>query len=89
MKHKVIAFSGGGTLGHIYPAIPVINYLKEKCPEIKIIYIASMRDKNYDILVIIRIIIDISTCGLWTIYYAFCLRQFEKTLLMLLIKNEE
>ncbi len=39
---KVIVFAGGGgTLGHIYPMIPVIDRLKGLYPEIFIIFIGS------------------------------------------------
>lgn len=47
--NMTIAFIGGGTLGHIYPAIPVIKYLKEHYTY-KIIFIATKKDEKYDVL---------------------------------------
>ncbi len=48
---KTILFCGGGTLGHIYPALSFIHYLKEKNPEYRIIFFATLKDKKYDALI--------------------------------------
>lgn len=36
-----IIVSGGGTGGHIFPAISIANALKEKCPEAKILFVGA------------------------------------------------
>lgn len=41
-----IAFCGGGTLGHIFPAISIINEYKKKYPEDKIVFICNVKDKD-------------------------------------------
>lgn len=46
----VIAFSGGGTLGHITPALSFIKEIKSRSKNTKIIFIATFKDKQYDIL---------------------------------------
>ncbi|MGO4936715.1 undecaprenyldiphospho-muramoylpentapeptide beta-N-acetylglucosaminyltransferase [Fundicoccus sp. Sow4_H7] len=38
---KRIAVSGGGTGGHIYPALALINVLKEKYPDLEVLYIGT------------------------------------------------
>ncbi len=40
MKHKII-ISGGGTGGHIYPAISIANAIKEKHPETDILFVGA------------------------------------------------
>ena len=47
---KKILFTGGGTLGHIYPAISFIRKIKEKYPNTYIIYFATTKDQKYSIL---------------------------------------
>lgn len=46
----VIAFSGGGTLGHITPALSFIQEIKSRSKNVKIIFIATSKDEKYDIL---------------------------------------
>lgn len=43
----VIAFSGGGTLGHIYPAISIAKQYKKKYPQSRIIFILTQKEKQY------------------------------------------
>lgn len=45
-----ICFCAGGTLGHITPSITLINELKKKLNNIKIIFIATSKDIKYDII---------------------------------------
>ncbi len=47
---KTIAFSAGGTLGHIMPALSFINKIKKERKDIKIIFLATIKDENYEIL---------------------------------------
>lgn len=47
---KKIVFAGGGTLGHIYPMIPVIEELKKIYPEIEIIFIGSKKGLENKVL---------------------------------------
>ncbi len=46
----VIAFSAGGTLGHIMPALSFIEKLKSIDLNIKIIFFATIKDQQYEIL---------------------------------------
>lgn len=43
MPIKKIIIAGGGTGGHIYPAIAIANALKQKSPNIKIIFVGTDR----------------------------------------------
>ncbi|MFP4081554.1 MAG: undecaprenyldiphospho-muramoylpentapeptide beta-N-acetylglucosaminyltransferase [Candidatus Aminicenantes bacterium] len=43
MKGKNIIISGGGTAGHLYPALAVGRKLKEKDPHVHLIYVGSSR----------------------------------------------
>ena len=48
-----ICFAGGGTLGHVIPALSIVNYLKEKSNEIKtkdLYFIASKNGVEKDII---------------------------------------
>ena len=38
---KKIVFTGGGTLGHIYPMVPVMKAIKEIYPNSKIIFLVQ------------------------------------------------
>ena len=40
---KRIIFSGGGTGGHIYPAMALYRRMKEKNPELEVLYIGTKR----------------------------------------------
>ena len=44
----VIAFSGGGTLGHITPALSFIQEIKSRSKNVKIIFIATSKDEKYE-----------------------------------------
>lgn len=48
MKINRIVLSGGGTGGHIYPALSVYRYLKEENPDLECLYIGSEKglEKN-------------------------------------------
>lgn len=37
-----VIFAGGGTAGHINPAISIANYIRKKDPDVKILYIGNM-----------------------------------------------
>src|SRR5208283_1389000 len=41
-KNNKIIISGGGTGGHIYPAISIANALKEKRPDLDILFVGAM-----------------------------------------------
>ena len=45
-----IIVSGGGTGGHIYPAVTIINTIKEKCPEAEFLYVGTKRGLEADIV---------------------------------------
>ena len=40
-KLKVI-ISGGGTGGHIFPAISIANALKAQCPDVQILFVGAI-----------------------------------------------
>jgi UDP-N-acetylglucosamine--N-acetylmuramyl-(pentapeptide) pyrophosphoryl-undecaprenol N-acetylglucosamine transferase len=40
-KHKKVIISGGGTGGHIFPAISIANALRKKDPEIEILFVGA------------------------------------------------
>ena len=42
MSNKTYIISGGGTGGHIYPAIAIANALKEKQPDCKILFVGAI-----------------------------------------------
>jgi len=45
-----IIVSGGGTGGHIYPAITIINTIREKCPEAEFLYVGTPHGLEADIV---------------------------------------
>jgi len=45
-----IVFAGGGTGGHIYPALAIAGSLKEKVKDIEIVYIAGSKSMERDIV---------------------------------------
>ena len=46
---KVI-MTGGGTGGHIYPAIAIANKIKEKCPEAEILFVGTKRGMEKELV---------------------------------------
>ena len=46
---KLIVFAGG-TLGHICPAVEIIKQIKNKYSNVYIIFVATEKDKNYQII---------------------------------------
>ena len=40
-RHKRIIISGGGTGGHIFPAIAIANALRKLDPEVKILFVGA------------------------------------------------
>ena len=42
MTKETYIISGGGTGGHIYPAIAIANALKEKQPDCKILFVGAI-----------------------------------------------
>ena len=41
MKHRKIIISGGGTGGHIFPAISIANAIKEIEPQAEILFVGA------------------------------------------------
>ena len=37
----IVLISGGGTGGHIFPAISIANAVKEKCPDVEILFVGA------------------------------------------------
>ncbi len=50
MKEKKIIISGGGTAGHIYPALAVGNKLKEDNPHLQLTYVGTHRELEKNIM---------------------------------------
>ena len=48
-KPKSIVITGGGTGGHVYPALALIQTLKEKMPEVKIHYVGALSGIEKDV----------------------------------------
>lgn len=42
MSQYRVIISGGGTGGHIFPAIAIANAIKEKCPDAKILFVGAL-----------------------------------------------
>ena len=42
MSQFRVIVSGGGTGGHIFPAIAIANAIKEKCPDAKILFVGAL-----------------------------------------------
>jgi len=42
MKKLKVIISGGGTGGHIFPAISIANELKERCPDAEILFVGAL-----------------------------------------------
>ena len=40
-KELRIIISGGGTGGHIFPAVSIANAIKEQCPDAKILFVGA------------------------------------------------
>ena len=41
MRHQRVIISGGGTGGHIYPALAIANGLKLRFPEMKFLFVGA------------------------------------------------
>jgi UDP-N-acetylglucosamine--N-acetylmuramyl-(pentapeptide) pyrophosphoryl-undecaprenol N-acetylglucosamine transferase len=50
MKEKKIIISGGGTAGHLYPALTVGNKLIEKNPHLRLTFVGSSRELERNIM---------------------------------------
>jgi UDP-N-acetylglucosamine--N-acetylmuramyl-(pentapeptide) pyrophosphoryl-undecaprenol N-acetylglucosamine transferase len=50
MKQKKVIISGGGTAGHIYPALAVGNKLKEKDPHLQLTHVGTHRELEKNIM---------------------------------------
>jgi UDP-N-acetylglucosamine--N-acetylmuramyl-(pentapeptide) pyrophosphoryl-undecaprenol N-acetylglucosamine transferase len=50
MKEKKVIISGGGTAGHIYPALAVGKKLKETEPNLQLTYVGSSREIEKEIM---------------------------------------
>ena len=47
---EVIVFAGGGTLGHILPALSMASALKKDNPNNQIIFMMTRKDERYDFI---------------------------------------
>ncbi len=50
MKEEKIIISGGGTAGHIYPALALGNKLKERNPHLQLTYVGTHRELEKNIM---------------------------------------
>ena len=63
MKMKRILISGGGTGGHIFPALSIANAIKRRHPDAEILFVGAenrmemqrVPDAGYEIIGLIRI----------------------------------
>jgi UDP-N-acetylglucosamine--N-acetylmuramyl-(pentapeptide) pyrophosphoryl-undecaprenol N-acetylglucosamine transferase len=91
MKQKKIIISGGGTAGHLYPALAVGERLKEKDPALRLTFIGSRREleknimNHYDLNFVALPIEGIKGRGLKAVKSLFLLPlSFLKSLVILL-----
>jgi len=50
MEKKRIIITGGGTAGHIYPAVSIIEYIKDNYPETEILFIGTGKGMEKDFI---------------------------------------
>ena len=50
MRNKNILITGGGTGGHLYPAIAVIEHIKREYTGVSIIFVGSRRGQGRDLI---------------------------------------
>jgi UDP-N-acetylglucosamine--N-acetylmuramyl-(pentapeptide) pyrophosphoryl-undecaprenol N-acetylglucosamine transferase len=50
MEKKRIIITGGGTAGHIYPAVSIIEYIKDSYPETEMLFIGTRKGMEKDFI---------------------------------------
>ncbi len=50
-----IAFCGGGSGGHLFPALAVLEQLRERCPEVEAIFITAGKKIEHEILSLLQV----------------------------------